>query len=77
MKTEQASLFGIPNTIFGIMGFTALATFGTLMLSGAKFKKWIWQIAQLAATVGVIFTVIDVVAEFALTQPAALVPVNV
>ncbi len=55
MKTEQASLFGIPNTIFGIMGFTALATFGTLMLSGAKFKKWIWQIAQLAATVGVIF----------------------
>jgi Na+-driven multidrug efflux pump len=28
-------------------------------------------------TVGVVFTVIAVVAEFALKQPAALVPVNV
>ena len=28
-------------------------------------------------TVGVVLTVIDVVAEFALTHPAALVPINV
>ena len=55
MKTEQASLFGVPNTIFGLMGFTALITFGFLQISGAKFKKWIWQSAQLISTFGVIF----------------------
>ncbi len=55
MKTEQASLLGVPNTIFGIMGFTSLITFGALMLSGAKFKKWIWQTAQAASTLGVVF----------------------
>lgn len=55
MKTEQASLFGVPNTIFGLMGFSALVTFGFLMLSGAKFSKWIWQSAQFISTLGVIF----------------------
>ena len=55
MKTEQASLLGVPNTIFGLMGFTALTTFGFLMLSGAQFKKWIWQIAQVVSLIGVIF----------------------
>lgn len=55
MKTEQASLLGVPNTIFGLLGFTALATFAVLLLSGAKFKKWIWQAAQLASVAGVIF----------------------
>jgi uncharacterized membrane protein len=55
MKTEQASLLGVPNTIFGLMGFTALVTFGFLQLSGAKFKKWIWQSAQFISTVGVVF----------------------
>ncbi len=55
MKTEQASLLGVPNTIFGIMGYTALVTFGALMLSGAKFKKWVWQIAQVAAAGGLFF----------------------
>ncbi len=55
MKTEQASLFGVPNTVFGLMGFTALATVAALMLAGATFKKWIWQLMQLAATVGLFF----------------------
>lgn len=55
MKTEQASLFGVPNTIFGLMGFSALLTFSVVVLSGATLKKWLWQLAQIAATAGVIF----------------------
>lgn len=55
MKTEQASLLGVPNTIFGLMGFTALLTFGVLVLGGAKVKRWVWLTAQVAATIGVIF----------------------
>lgn len=55
MKTEQASFLGVPNTIFGLMAFTALTTFGFLLAAGARLQRWIWQAAQAAATLGVIF----------------------
>jgi len=55
MKTEQASLLGVPNTIFGLIAFATLATFGALLASGARVKRWVWLGAQLAATIGVIF----------------------
>jgi uncharacterized membrane protein len=55
MKTEQASLLGVPNTVFGLIAFSMLLTFGFLLAGGAKVKKWVWIGAQLAATIGVIF----------------------
>lgn len=55
MKTEQASLLGVPNTVFGIMAFSMLLTFGVLIASGAKVKRWIWIGAQIAAVVGLVF----------------------
>ncbi len=55
MKTEQASLFGVPNTVFGLMAFSALITFGVMLLSGAKVQKWVWQSVQAVATIGTIF----------------------
>lgn len=55
MKTEQASLLGVPNTIFGLIAFSTLTTFGVLLASGAKFKKWIWLTAEGAALMGVVF----------------------
>ena len=53
MKTEQASLFGVPNTIFGLIAFSMLFTFGFLLASDAKVKRGVWIGAQIAATVGV------------------------
>lgn len=55
MKTEQASLLGVPNTVFGLIAFSILFTFGVLLAGGAKVKKPVWIIAQAAATIGVIF----------------------
>lgn len=55
MKTEQASLLGIPNTVFGLVAYSMLLTFGILLAGGAKVKRWVWIGAQLAATAGVIF----------------------
>ena len=55
MKTEQASLLGVPNTVFGLIAFSMLLTFGFLLAGGAKVKKWVWIGAQVAATIGVIF----------------------
>ena len=55
MKTQQASLLGLPNSIYGLVAFSMLLTFGVLLAAGATVKKWIWLIAQLVATLGVIF----------------------
>lgn len=55
MKTEQASLLGVPNTIFGLVAYSMLFTFGVLLAGGAKVKKWVWLGAQVAALAGVIF----------------------
>lgn len=55
MKTPQASLFGVPNTIYGLVAFSMLFTFGILLAGGAKVKRWVWLAAQAAATLGVLF----------------------
>lgn len=55
MKTEQASLLGVPNTIFGIMAFTALTTLGFVLLTRPKLPRWMWQLAQVFATGGAAF----------------------
>lgn len=55
MKTEQASLLGVPNTVFGLIAFSMLLTFGVLLAGGAKVKRWVWVGAQVAATAGVVF----------------------
>jgi uncharacterized membrane protein len=55
MRTEQASLLGVPNTIFGLVAFTMLFTLGAILVAGVKLPKWMWVAAQFMATAGVIF----------------------
>lgn len=53
MGTPQAEVFGFPNSLLGIVGFTALAVTGFALLAGATFKRWYW----LALQAGMIFAV--------------------
>lgn len=55
METPQSEIFGVPNTVLGLMAFSALFTFGFLLAGGAKVKKWVWISAQIAAGAGVLF----------------------
>ncbi len=55
MKTSQASLLGVPNTIFGLIGFSMATMLGLGLLAGAVFKRWLWLGVQVAATGGVVF----------------------
>ena len=57
MKTSQANLLGVPNTLFGLIGFGMLSAFGLALLAGATFKKWLWQIINIGALAGFIFFV--------------------
>ena len=54
MRTEQASLLGIPNSILGLIAFSALATFGFMLAGGAQLKRWVWQLTLGVATIGVL-----------------------
>lgn len=44
MESSQASVFGgVPNTIFGLIGFTAVLTVGVVVLAGAQMHRRFWQ----------------------------------
>ena len=53
--TDQASAFGFPNPIIGLVGFAVVATIGMALLAGAQFKRWFWLGLQAGATFGVAF----------------------
>lgn len=55
MITSQAEVLGMPNTIFGIIGFSMLIMLGLTLIAGAQLKRWMWLLAQAAATLGVVF----------------------
>ncbi len=55
MKSDQASAFGFPNPLIGLMGFSVVVTIGMAMLAGAKFKRWFWLGLQSGTILGAIF----------------------
>lgn len=55
INTSQASAFGFPNPIIGLVGFGVVATTGAAMLAGAMFKRWFWLGLQAGVLFGVCF----------------------
>lgn len=47
-------IFSVPHTYLGIMAFTALLVFSVLLLSGARFKEWVWKIGLGASLFGIL-----------------------
>lgn len=42
INSWQASLFGFPNPILGLIGFVAPIAVGVALLAGARFARWFW-----------------------------------
>ncbi|HUH57153.1 MAG TPA: vitamin K epoxide reductase family protein [Pseudomonadales bacterium] len=42
ISTSQASAFGFPNPIIGLVGFSVVVTIGAALLAGAAFRRWFW-----------------------------------
>jgi uncharacterized membrane protein len=57
MNAKQSNLFGIPNPIFGVAGFSMLFAFGLALLAGAKFKRGLWLVINTGALAGFCFFV--------------------
>jgi len=55
INTPQASAFGFPNPIIGLVGFGVVATIGAALLAGAAFKRWFWVGLQGGAIFGIGF----------------------
>jgi uncharacterized membrane protein len=55
MSTPQAEVFGFPNPLLGVIGFTAVMGAGAALLAGTVQRRWFWLGLQAGTTFGVIF----------------------
>ncbi|GAB3577525.1 vitamin K epoxide reductase family protein [Leifsonia lichenia] len=47
LNSWQGSLFGFPNPLLGLIGWTATIAVGVGILAGARFAKWFWMLFNL------------------------------
>lgn len=57
MKTQQADLLGLPNTVFGIAGFSILLFLGLMLKAGSQIHKRLWRLVNIGVFGGFIFFV--------------------
>lgn len=55
MKTDQASVFGFPNPMMGLVGFAVVVTLGVVLLAGATLPRWVWGGLQVGVLAGIGF----------------------
>ncbi|MGA4959004.1 vitamin K epoxide reductase family protein [Streptomyces lavendulocolor] len=42
MKSDQASVFGFPNPMLGLVTYGMVVALGAALLAGARFRRWFW-----------------------------------
>jgi uncharacterized membrane protein len=57
ISTEQASLFGFPNPVLGVVGFTIVIMFGALLFTGVELPRLMWLGLNFGALAGMIFVI--------------------
>lgn len=57
MKSWQAELFGFPNPLIGIAGFSIVIAIGFALIAKAKFSRWFWVAFQIGITLSTAFIV--------------------
>jgi uncharacterized membrane protein len=57
INTEQASLFGFPNPVLGVIGFTIVIMFGALLFAGVVLPRSMWLGLNLGALAGMFFVI--------------------
>ena len=55
--TEQASAFGFPNPIIGLIGYSVVISMGVLLVSKVELPRWVWLGLNLGALFGFGFVV--------------------
>lgn len=55
MVTPQASVVGLPNPLFGIVGFTVVAVTGVLAVAKVQLPQWYWISLAAGILIGSVF----------------------
>jgi len=55
MVTHQASVFGFPNPLIGIVAFSVVVTTGVLAFAGVRLPQWYWAGLAMGTAFGVAF----------------------
>ena len=56
MLSEQAEVFGFPNSLLGIGAFAIFIAVGVAIIAGVEFPKWFWQIALVGTVLAILFS---------------------
>lgn len=57
INTEQAAVFGFPNPILGVVGFTVVITLGVILLAGVTLPRWVWIGLNIGTVFGIGFVI--------------------
>lgn len=55
MVTPQASVFGFPNPLIGIVGFTVVVVTGVLAVANVRLPRWYWAGLAAGTLLGAVF----------------------
>ncbi|MEW1721518.1 vitamin K epoxide reductase family protein [Streptomyces sp. NPDC093109] len=55
MKSEQASVFGFPNPMLGLVTYAVVICAGMGLLAGARYRPWFWLGLNAGMLFGVVF----------------------
>ena len=55
MITDQASAFGFPNPILGLIGFSVVITIGVVLATGTRLPTWVMVGLATGAALGLVF----------------------
>ncbi|MDZ7887440.1 MAG: vitamin K epoxide reductase family protein [Mycobacterium sp.] len=55
MTTPQASVFGFPNSLLGIIAFTVVLVTGVLTVARVNLPRWYWAALTVGTALGVVF----------------------
>ncbi len=55
MTTPQASVFGFPNSLLGIIAFTVVLVTGVLTVARVTLPRWYWAALAVGTALGVVF----------------------
>lgn len=57
ITTEQAEVFGFPNPIMGVVGFSVVITLAVLILARVELPRWIWLGLNIGTVLGFGFVI--------------------
>ena len=56
MLSEQAEVFGFPNSLLGIAAFAIFIAIGVALIAGVEFPGWFWKVALVGTVLAILFS---------------------